>query len=177
VPYQGDLAAALQEARWQAFRNGDYYREAVNEQARSMTEDEYVVWSIADAASGMPAEWADDDTPDDEAGDEFVGGGENERLAREEWRAAQMWSGTHSVIDMDGVSDEPAHLKVTPASEPALRAVFGTLTPSTAAVEAANIGGPHALLLNSEHIWAGTAVVSYAGTSPERIFFAGISGD
>jgi len=37
VPYQPDIAAALQLARWEAYRAGDYYRQAPLHEARTMT--------------------------------------------------------------------------------------------------------------------------------------------
>jgi hypothetical protein len=39
VPYQPDIGAALQQARWDVYRRGDYYREPPNEMARSLDEE------------------------------------------------------------------------------------------------------------------------------------------
>jgi hypothetical protein len=66
-PYRADIAAALQVARWDAYRTGRYYRQAVLTEARAMTEPEYIAW--------FAAEYGPDSVSD---------------LLRDEWRAAQI---------------------------------------------------------------------------------------
>src|SRR5262245_4975929 len=54
VSYQDDIGAALQQARWDAYRRGDFYRESPNEEARAMGEEEYVASGIAYIKASVP---------------------------------------------------------------------------------------------------------------------------
>jgi len=56
--YRHDISAALLEARWDAYKRGDFYRVAPDEQARSMSEREYVAWGIEQTKASAPAEVA-----------------------------------------------------------------------------------------------------------------------
>jgi hypothetical protein len=172
VSYQDDIGAALQQARWDAYRRGDFYRMPPNEKARSMGEEEYVAWGIAQTRASVPAELADVEW----SGDEH----------RDEWRAAQVvvtgpdslvdaqpFSGTHSVIDMTHVADEPEYSAVSPAPQEYLMELFGTTRPTVAAIEAAM--ERHAL--DGFGRWCGMYLVGYTDDMPTDIFFVGYSGD
>ncbi len=162
VPYQPDIAAALQVARWDAFRAGGHSRDPEPDPGlRSMTEDEYVAWCEA------------------EHGPDF--GGE---VARMEWRAAQVdpvdpdsllasrpFDGTGTVIDMTGVAATPESGRVAPVTGEMLDAMFLTRTPSTQQVEAML---PNLDLYGRGH---GTYIIGYRDGSPDTIFFVGHSGD
>jgi hypothetical protein len=164
VAYQPDIAAALQTARWEAFRAGDFYRNPDElSEARGMTEDEFVAWCME--------EWGPP-----------VGG----QQARFTWRAAQTepgdpdalvatqpYSGTHSVIDMTGIADTPDYFMVAPVSDELLDAMFSTRTPTTDAVAAAVAAGK----LDLYGRWHGTYIVGHRDGTPEVIFFVGHSGD
>jgi hypothetical protein len=164
VPYQADLEAALRQARDEAYREGDFYLEEVDELARRMSEDEYVA-----ALGGEGDEQYDSD--DD--------------MIRDAWHAAQIevtgpdtllasqpFSGTHSVIDMTGVADEPAFGKVAPVPDEELDRWCGTRRPDATTVERALREG-----LSGFGRWQGAYVVAYAGDEPDLIYFFGWSGD
>ncbi len=171
VPFQSDIAAALQQARQQAYDRGDFYRDPPSPQALAMSEEEYIALGIAEAKAWFP----DDDTwnPSDTA-------------PREEWRAAhvvvtgpdslveaQPFSAAHSIIDMTHVSDEPDHQAVAPATNGHLRQVFGTTQPTPDAIETA---------INDRQLvdfggWRGMYLVGYRDGLPVEIFFVGHSGD
>ncbi len=164
VAYQPNIAAALETARWEAFRAGNFYRSPDElPHARTMTEDQFVAWCVEEY--GPQAD------------------GEEARLM---WRAAriepndpdtllaaQPYSGTHSVIDMTGVADIPSYNKVAPVGDDQLDALFSTRTPSTDAVAAAVAEGK----LDLYGRWHGTYIVGYRDDTPEEIFFVGHSGD
>ncbi|MET8150182.1 hypothetical protein ACIBSW_24185 [Actinoplanes sp. NPDC049668] len=116
VPYQADLAAALRQARDDAYREGDYYRVEPDPRARRIGEQEYIAAEVA----AMRETWVE------VFGEENAGDPDDE-MARVAWRAAQIevtgpdsllasqpFSGTHSVIDMTGVADRPDGGKVAP---------------------------------------------------------------
>ncbi|AVT31657.1 hypothetical protein C6361_21685 [Plantactinospora sp. BC1] len=173
VPYQADIAAALQQAREEAYQEGDCYRAEPNLRARQMSEQEYAAASVAEMREGFLAAFGED------AGDPDDG------LAREEWHAAQIdvvdpdtllasqpFSGTHSVIDMTGVADRPEGGRVAPLPDDELDRWFGTRRPDVAAVERALGEG-----LSGFERWHGAYVVGYDGDRPESIYFFGWSGD
>lgn len=172
VSYQPDIGAALQQARADAYRRGDFYRHRPNEQARSMSEDDYVAWGIAQTKASVPPELADLEW----SGDEY----------RDEWRAAQVvvtdadslleaqpFSGAHSVIDMTYVASEPEVHAVAPAPAEYLLGLFGTTQPPSAAIETA---------IDEHRIsgfarWQGMYLIGYSDAEPREIFFVGYSGD
>lgn len=167
VSYQDDIGAALRLARQDAYDRGDYYRQEPNERARSMSEEDYVTWAVAEFGASGTEDWELD---------EF----------REEWRAAigevtgpdsllrsQPYSGTHSVIDMVRVSDESDYSTVSPAPTEELLELFGTIRPAAADVEAAIGQGS----LDGFARWHGKYVIAFDGDEPKEIFFVGWSGD
>ncbi|MFI1990509.1 hypothetical protein [Actinoplanes sp. NPDC020271] len=163
VAYQPDIAAALDAARWEAFRNGDFYRTDDLPQALTMTEEEFAEWLVDD--SGPLAE--------PEARPLWRAVRAGEPRDPDTLRFIQPESGTHSVIDMESVSDVPDMFAVAPAPGELLDSLFGTRTPSTDAVaEVAATGG-----LDLRDRWYGTYVIGYRDTTPEAIFFVGHSGD
>jgi len=168
VPYQPDIAAALQVARWRTFRSGEYHHRRPIPEARQMTEDEYVAWY----ASTL---------------DEFARSmSRNYEECRVEWRAAQIdpvdpdsllasypYGATVSVIDMIGVADKPTDDMVAPADDQLLEELFSTLTPSTADVEA--IASTYSL--DPYGRGRGAYIIGYRDGKPDTIFFVGFTGD
>ncbi len=174
VPYQADLAAALRQAREDAYREGDFYRAEPDPRARQMSEDAYVAAEVAAMRAQLVAAFGEEEAgdPDDE-------------MAREAWHAAQIdvtgpdsllasqpFSGTHSIIDMTGVADEPEAGKVAPLPGDDLDRWFGTRRPDAAAVERALRDG-----LSGFARWHGAYVIAYGGDDPDKIYFFGWSGD
>ena len=163
VDYQPDIAAALEIARWDAFRSGHFYRNAEElAHTRTMSDEQF-------------AQWVDDEV-----------GPLNADQIRELWIAtrtepqdpdmlltAQPYSGTHSVIDMTSVAATPDFSTVAPLSPHAYENVFSTQTPSTEAVAAAAAARSFDLYDR----WQGMYVIGYRDGSPETIFFLGFSGD
>jgi hypothetical protein len=163
VPYQEDIAAALQVARWDAYSGDDCYRQSELPEARAMTEAEYIAWYGA------------------KYGAEHVSD-----LVNIEWQAAQIdpvdpdsllaaqpFAGTHSVIDMIRVGEQPDYNVVAPVPDGVLETVFSTRAPSVADVEAAAQDSR----LDCFGRWHGTYVVGYDNGMPHTIFFIGHSGD
>lgn len=160
VPYQPDIAAALDAARWDAYRAGSYYKNEPTPEARAMSEDEYVRWF--ESTEGMEATLE----------------------VSEDWQAAQIdpvdpdsllasqpFSGTHSVIDMTAVGSEPCEHTVVPAPAEVLDELFGTRAPTIEQVKDALD------ILDLYGRWRGTYVVGYQEGQPHTIYFIGHSGD
>lgn len=164
MPYQPDIAAALEELRWQLYRNGDYYKDnAAPDPALDIGEDTY--------RATLPGNGDDND----------IG-----TYLLEEWRRTkqrpaivgpntlldnQPYSGTHSIIDMSaGVSERPQLYTVSPLTDTELLDCYGTLTPSSDQVTAG-------VTLGDRTQWQGLYVVSYDRDTPVEIHFYGSSGD
>ncbi|MBV1850731.1 hypothetical protein [Catellatospora tritici] len=174
VPYQDDLDAALRQARWNAYHARAFYRVAPNETALSMTEDEFVAWSVESQREALLEAFGPDDWEPDDSD------------ARTEWRAAhvvvdgpdslleaQPYAGTHSVIDMTDVAAEPEFGAVAPVPDELLDQVFGTRRPTPAAVRQAV--AEHAV--NGFGRWYGAYIIAYEEATPAEISFFGWSGD
>jgi len=174
VPYQQDLGAALQQARREAYARGSFYRAEPSSQARSMAEEEYVAWELAEIRRSILDAFGDDGwEPDD-------------TMSREAWRAArievtdpdsllasQPFDGTHSIIDMAGISATSAPHMVAPVPAEELDELFGTRRPAAPAVAAAIENGA----LTGLERWHGRYVIGYDGDVPHAIHFVGYSGD
>ena len=167
VPYQDDIAAALEQLRAETYDRGDYYK-AEPDPSLQLSEDEF------------KATLALDDDPDG-----------IQQFLLEEWHkakkrpaavdpdtlfASQPDSGTHSIIDIcEGLSEHPSRFTASPLTTEQHLEFFETDRPGTPAVlewaSKHEIGRIRAR-------WEAAYVVSYSATgSPERIHFVGFSGD
>jgi hypothetical protein len=162
VPYQADLDTALQELRRQVFARGDYFKvwdESGPERRVALAAE------LAEMAEMMGASI-------DEGAIERLASGADPGSIDE----ALMWSmdsGTHSVLDVAVVQDEPAPGAVTPMGTVAMMDLFGTAEPTSTIIE----GKLGAVCEGISDRWAAVAIVGYAGGAPESIFFVGVSGD
>jgi len=172
--YQEDLEVALRIARQVAYQRGAFYRAEQDAEARTMTEEQYVVRQMAAMSDSLPDDLRDEGWEPDDS------------FAREAWHAAQIevtdpdtllasqpFSGTHSVIDMTGVGAVPADGVVAPVPDGVLDDIFGTRRPSVAAVEAAI--GRHAI--GDFGRGRGGYLIAYDGAVPAYVYFLGHSGD
>jgi hypothetical protein len=171
VPYQDDICTALQRARQDAYDRGEFYRQEPNELARSMSEQEYVAWGVAQSEGLVPEVEGWEPTWDE---------------YRDEWRAAQVnvtgpdslldaqpFSGTHSIIDMTQIAEEPDYNVVAAVPADELLRLFGTARPSAAEIEAAILQGS----LRGFARWHGMFLIAFTDDQPSEIFFVGYSGD
>ncbi|MFI7577839.1 hypothetical protein [Micromonospora sp. NPDC049497] len=107
-------------------------------------------------------------------------------MSRAAWRAAQIevtdsnsllasqpFSGTHSIIDMTGVSATSAPHMVAPVPAEELDELFGTRRPAATTVAEAI---ENSTLTGLER-WHGRYVIGYDGDVPRAIYFVGYSGD
>jgi hypothetical protein len=88
--------------------------------------------------------------------------------------ASQPHSGTHSIIDIRGVSAEPAAFTVSPLTDEQTLAFFRTLTPTPdQVVEWMKSFDPYPI----RDRWQGIYAISYVDGRPAQIHFTGFSGD
>jgi hypothetical protein len=163
--YRPDINAVLQDLRWKVFHEGDYLDpDKPRDPTLDLSEEEYRATVNPDADDGG------------------IGTSQFEhwRLAKSRPRgtdpdslAAERDDGTHSIIDiMEGVSDRPAPMSVSPLTDQESMTIFGTLTPTLSDVLAAEDE-----LLELRPRWQGVYVISYVGSRPSELHFMGYSGD
>ena len=189
TPYDDDAGAALQRLREQVFREGRYERftlppeelesfqekpgvvdpSAPLEKQMQMQEGEtFLQWAariqkFADGIGGGTPKTEPDYSKKPETIDELL--------------EEQGESGTHSILDIQRVSDEPDFGAVSPMPTERLREIFGTDKPTRKMVESKQ--GDYELVedpLVSER-WQGVYFTVYRDSRPDELFFMGTSGD
>lgn len=167
VPYQEDIAQALEQLRADVYASGDYYKKEPDPTLQLSEEEFAATLDLDNDPDGIQ---------------EFLLG---------EWRkakqrpvpmdadtliAAQPDSGTHSIIDVcQGLSETPQLFTASPLSVDQLLECFGTERPVTAQVMEWMSGYDIGRLRSR---WEAAYLVSYAATGePDRIHFRGYSGD
>lgn len=81
-------------------------------------------------------------------------------------------AGTHSIIDMQGISDEPKEHHISPLPDEEVIKYFGHHQPTLAMLEQNNNN-----ILNLCELWQGRYLLVYENEKPIDIFFIGISGN
>ena len=174
VRYEADAQAALQSLREKVFRDGEYESGVVTpDQIRSAYE--YLIAHTADPALArqqfeqamqqlrplMPPEPSE--RPKAKTIEELL-----EQTAE---------NGTHSILDIQRISQAPDFAAVSPMPSDELVKVFGTDKPTRKMVE--DKMGEYDLVehpLVSER-WQGIYFVVYRDGKPDELFFMGTSGD
>jgi hypothetical protein len=87
-------------------------------------------------------------------------------------RARCAEEGTHSVLDVNGISDTPRYGSATPLDGEERKAIFGTTQPTHAQVKEKQDA-----LIQHRRRGMASYVVVYTDGEPTEIAFAGISGD
>jgi len=189
VPYEADVSAALQRLREDVFSRGDYlcdddvtddqpeatpqkvmrvaepWLQRLREEAAKLQEPSRTLY--LQAAENCKAE--------------ILSGGTAPRKPKgkpktiEEALEVQAESGTHSILDIIGVSSEPAFGHIRPLPPEKLVEFFGSQTPSHTEIEEAHDFGSLEDFVSER--WEGIYIIAYHDGSPTEIFFAGCSGD
>jgi hypothetical protein len=156
VPYEVDINQALQKLRESVFLSGEYFSEA-----------KFLAMVIETTQERMPLKTLQrfqaeltqvKDKPRPRNIQELLQmNGEN---------------GTHSIIDIDGVSEGSGFGKVAPLSPQHLMKFFGTERPTREMIE-----GKTDEVLGLCQRWEGVYFVVFQNGSPSEICFIGVSGD
>jgi hypothetical protein len=164
--HQTDLAAALHELQQAVFTSGDYYKVWEN-------HPNYLQGWAADLP--MMVETMPDAFPPevyDQAMIDGMAAGE-EPATIEQARLWAMDSGTHSILDIDGVSESPEPAMVSPLTETEAEQLFGSSEPTVDSIESRQ----DELLALPVGAWTGRYIVAFENGAPAALFFFGISGD
>ena len=189
MPYEADIAAALRRLREDVFERGDYiYGDGITDDQRKdileKMRPELDPWmqKVRERAAtlGEPFKTQYLEMAEQIKG-EITGGGSASREPRrkpktiEKLLEFQAESGTHSILDIVGISEAPkfGHIRQFPREK--LIEFFGSETPSHAEIEEAHDFGSLEEFVSER--WEGFYVIAYRDGSPSEIFFAGCSGD
>jgi len=158
APYHPNIASVLTNLRQQVFARGDYH--LAHNPALQMNESQYRA-EISDYPSiiqdEMLNEWryltglSQPDTID----------------------ALLIWNGnetTHSILDIEYVSDVPDYGVAAPLSDKALNAIFGTTHPTREQIENKALA---LQLLRTPN--QATYIIVYKNHKPNEIYFVGVS--
>lgn len=170
APYQPDVEQALQELRQNAFLKGKYYRVGTRTEL------------IADLENTLERPTLDPD-PDIHA---YLQTEYRTRLKRlkslpepttveekiEELIVVNDDSGTHSIIDIRGISSTPKFGIAAPLPRSELVELFGSDQPTRSMVE-----GLQDRLMSLRSRWIGTYIIVFKDGVPDEIYFTGFSGD
>jgi hypothetical protein len=189
TPYDADAGAALQRLREQVFREGSYERVTLSpeelesvkpkpvvvdpavpleQQMRRQEGETFFQWvariqQMSEIISGKTPKPEPDYSKKPETIDELL--------------EEQGESGTHSVLDIRQVADEPEFGAVSPMPPEELVKLFGTDKPTRKMVE--DKAGDYDLVehpLVSER-WQGVYFTVYRDGKPNEFYFIGTSGD
>ena len=162
VPYAGDVEQALRALQADVFARRAYYdrRQQLRGALPRMHElVESMKLSPQDRDKMLGELQAEIDAPDPATIEELL------EMNQE--------SGTHSILDMQGVSTKPKVFRVAPLSEAQLQKLYGSTRPARASVERAV-----SEIWELRQRWQGTYVLVYDSKGvPAEILFAGVSGD
>ncbi len=191
MPYEADVSAALQRLREDVFARGDYvYGDGItDEQAKAVkpwfekAQAEIDPWmqKVREQAEKLPE-------PMREKYLEMCGKIKGQIMSGppaprkpkrkpktiEKLLEHQAESGTHSILDIVGISEEPKFGHIRPFPREKLAEIFGSETPSHDQIEEAHSFGR---LEDFEDKWEGVYVIAYRDGAPSEIFFTGHSGD
>lgn len=189
VPYEADISAAFKRLREDVFARGDYvYGDGVTEdQRKAILEEarpEMDPWmqKVREEAAKLqePFKTKYVEMAERIKG-EIMGGGSAPRKPTrkpktiEKLLELQAENGTHSILDIVGISLEPKLGTISPFPRTKLIEVFGSEAPSHAQIEQALHSGSLEEFLSER--WQGIYVVVHRDGFPSEIFFAGCSGD
>lgn len=157
APYQENIQNALIQVRQQVFASGDYYH-PLSWYRMYVNSPEFTYLSSSDQVEarqqlhvleirGLPRTI--------------------EALVDENAE-----SGTHSILDIDHISDETEFNAAAPLPPEILIELFGTIQPSRSMVETQLDE-----LQGIRFRWCGTYIVIYDNGQPSEICFVGYSGD
>jgi hypothetical protein len=161
ISYDPDIEAALRRLQQEVFERGEYHKPWVE------------FWRHREALLAKPRDQLEERerqyldmlpmfTPDRDYVPDSI-----EELLRNNAE-----SGTHSILDISGIADEPTFGAATPVPDDQLLLVFGTTQPTPGDVEAVV---DH--FMGKLPRWEAVYFIVYEGGRPKEIHFVGRSGD
>ncbi len=186
TPYSADADVALQRLREQVFREGRYERFTLSsDELESFQEKPGIVDPTAPLEKQIEKQEGESILQWGVRIQKLLGGetpkpepdSSKKPETIDELLEEQGESGTHSILDIQRVSDEPDFGAVSPMPSEELEALFGTDKPTRKMVE--EKAGDYDLVehpLVSER-WQGVYFTVYRDGRPDELYFIGTSGD
>jgi hypothetical protein len=190
VPYQADIAAALQRLREDVFARGEYSSGMTVTKEQLDTAFKRVGSDWESNLDFFSAQAADPKLPQ-ATRDKFATLANQLKQLHETGKPTQSATlkprtidellesraenGTHSILDIVRVSPTPELGAVAPLPKPKLVEMFGSETPTRSQIEQKTKSG--ALESYTCERWQGIYIVVYQNAVPAELFFAGCSGD
>lgn len=170
VSYQSEIEKALQELREEVFKKGEYGEEFIDSVAISEIEN----GEMARKFSHIPIELLEAYKKELQTIQKRYPS-PNKRRKPKTIAALLKQSGeegTHSIIDIQGISEMPDFGKIAPLPSAYLTEFFGTEKPTRERAEQ-KINEIQDLCER----WQGFYLIVFQGDSPHQILFVGVSGD
>ena len=189
MPYEADISAALRRLREDVFARGDYvfgdgitddqrkailekmqpeldpWMQKVREQAATLSEP--IKTQYLEMCGRIKGEIMGVSKPSQKP--------KRKPKTIEKLLEIQAESGTHSILDIAGISSEPQFGSISPFPRTKLVEFFGSETPSHDEIEEVHDSGSFEEFVSER--WQGIYIIAYRDGSPSEIFFAGCSGD
>jgi hypothetical protein len=177
TPYQPDVEAALHALREEVFARGEYLKpwEMMGipyAEMRAMSDEAYAEFEDEEPQILRP--FGTTAPPEDAGAEDADGPRTIDELLR-----TNAESGTHSILDIIGIADEPAFGAACPVPDEILMKCFGTTQPTVEQVGQgwANYPKRLARLVEDLERWHAVYFVIYKDGAPHEIAFDGVSGD
>lgn len=191
VPYEENVATALQRLREKVFERGDYIfgRSLPPEEHKKTMEKfrphfESLIKSSLERAKdpNVPEpfrsahrEMAESYKRELELSSLNVQQPQKKPKTINELLKLQAETGTHSILDVISITSKPKFRAISPLPKSKLKVFFNSETPNHAEVEEVFESGALEELTSKR--WQGIYIVIYHDGSPNELFFAGCSGD
>lgn len=169
IPYQPDIQKAFKELQAEIFQSGEYsslwtkaeaIRHYKDKIAEAEDEDEYIREDLIENLTVMLNRITS--LPEPTSLSEHI----------EELRVVNAPEGTHSILDMHGIADQPNYMRVSPLSDDELHSLLGTTQPNREDIERFLTSN-----ISLRSTWMGTYIIVYKNSEPNEIMFFGASGD
>ncbi len=189
VPYEADIETALQRLRKDVFDRGEYVygTDITEDQLDALLKDARVEmdeWKrrAGETARTLPEPLRTYYRQGAEEVEERIMSGRFPHAGPkimpktiEQLLEFQAEEGTHSILDIVGISKESQFGNISPFPRAELIEYFGSETPSHAEIQAAYDSGSLEDFVHER--WQGIYLIAYQDGVPSEIFFAGCSGD
>ncbi len=171
IPYNPDISEALQQLKERVFENGEYYAIFTKTEKLQFLASELLRLESIDPKTDM------EESIFEEYQDQYrllksLPEPTNFEEGIKELFAINQEDGTHSILDIDGISSEPEYFMAAPLTQSELLALFGTDKPTQEMIESQKD-----VLMTLRSSWKATYVIVYKNGEPESIYFTGFSGD
>ncbi|MCI0578580.1 MAG: hypothetical protein L0332_13915 [Chloroflexi bacterium] len=171
IPFDPDISKALQQLKERVFKAGDYLSIYTKAELMDYLVKELLVLENTNPRSDSEESLFEEylthfkqlkSLPEPTTIEEQI----------RELLAVNRENGSHSILDINGISPKPGFGLAAPLSEQELLNLFGTDKPTEEMIKS-----QENVLMDLRSRWEATYVIVYKDGEPEWIYFCGFSGD